>query len=40
MGKAINDANFVNTGDIFQYYVTLRDCINLSIICFSKWDGN
>lgn len=26
MDKAINDATLVKVGDIFQYYIALRDC--------------
>lgn len=30
MGKAINDATLVKAGDIFQYYVALRDCFRMN----------
>lgn len=29
MGRAINDATLVKAGDIFQYYIALRDCFKL-----------
>ncbi|MEC3838733.1 hypothetical protein [Bacillus amyloliquefaciens] len=30
MNKSINDATLVKVGDIFQYYIALRDCFKLN----------
>lgn len=29
MDRAINDATLVKAGDIFQYYIALRDCFKM-----------
>ncbi|WP_297430414.1 hypothetical protein [Clostridium sp.] len=31
MNKAINDASLVKAGDIYQYYIALRDCFSMEV---------